>query len=284
MIAAIGQQTGASIRRICHTLELPRSSYHHAAKPTATALADKHIGQLIEEIFLRNQSRYGYRRIYQELLDHDVSCSHSRVRRIMKEKELHAIQPKNFTPKTSDGKASKPSPNLLAEEGVPVQINRAWAGDITFIPTASGWRYLAVVIDLCTRRIVGWSLADHMRADLVVAALDYALQSRNIEDGLIFHSDRGSQYGSRAFRKLLKNNQLNQSMSARANPYDNAWTESFIGTLKREMLRGGTFIDESDARTEIFEYIEGYYNNNRKHSSIGYYTPNQFEEKIQKSK
>ncbi len=284
MIDIIGQQTGASIRRICHTLDLPRSSYHHAAKPTATALADKHIAQLIEEIFLRNQSRYGYRRIYQELRDHNVSCSHARVRRIMKDKGLHAIQPKNFTPKTSDGKASKPSPNLLAEEGVPEQVNRAWAGDITFIPTASGWRYLAVVIDLCTRRIVGWSFADHMRAELVIDALDYALQSRNFEEGLIFHSDRGSQYGSRTFRKLLKNNQMNQSMSARANPYDNAWTESFIGTLKREMLRGGTFIDESDARTEIFEYIECYYNNNRKHSSIGYLTPIQFEANILISK
>jgi transposase InsO family protein len=284
MIAEIGQQTGASIRRICYTLDLPRSSYHHAAKITATALADKQIGQLIEEIFLRNQSRYGYRRIYQELRDHDVLCSHSRVRRIMKEKGLHAIQPKNFTPKTSDGKASKPSPNLLAEEEIPKQVNRAWAGDITFIPTASGWRYLAVVIDLCSRQIVGWCLADHMRAELVIDALDYALQSRSIKGGLIFHSDRGSQYGSRTFRKLLKDNQMKQSMSARANPYDNAWTESFIGTLKREMLRGGTFINESDARTEIFEYIEAYYNNKRKHSSIGYLTPNQFEEKFLASK
>lgn len=280
MITTIQHRTGASIRGICQTLGLPRSSYYHAAQPTSTDLADDHIGQLIDEIFLRHRSRYGYRRIYSELRDHDILCAHSRVRRIMKQRGLRAIQPKNFTPKTSDGKATKPAPNLLAEEPIPKQLNRAWAGDITFIPTASGWLYLAVLIDLCSRRIVGWSLADHMRKGLVIDALSNALESRSIPEGLIFHSDRGSQYGSRAFRQMLARNGLRQSMSARANPYDNAWTESFIGTLKREMLGGGTFIDEGDARTELFDYIESYYNNQRKHSALGYLTPNQFEAKI----
>jgi putative transposase len=277
MIDDIQQQTNAGIRRICRTLGLPRSSYYHAKQPTDTDLADEHIGQLIEEIFVRHRSRYGYRRIYRELKDHDVTCAPARVRRIMKQRGLRAIQPKNFTPKTSDGKATKPAPNLLADEPLPERPNEAWAGDITFIPTASGWIYLAVIIDLCSRRIVGWSLADHMRKELVIDALNNALQSRTIPENLIFHSDRGSQYGSMAHRAILRHNGMRQSMSARANPYDNAWTESFIGTLKREMLRGGSFINEADARTEIFEYIEAYYNNQRKHSSIDYLTPNQFE-------
>ena len=280
MIDEIERQTGAGIRKICRTLNLPRSSYYHAAQSTDSELADEHIGQLIEEIFVRHRSRYGYRRIYQELRDHKIICAPSRVRRIMKERGLWAIQPKNFTPKTSDGKATKPAPNLLAKEPLPEEVNRVWAGDITFIPTASGWIYLAVVIDLCSRKVVGWSLADHMRKELVIDALNNALQSRSITDGLIFHSDRGSQYGSIAFRDRLKKKAMRQSMSARANPYDNAWTESFIGTLKREMLRGGTFIDEGDARMEIFEYVEAYYNNQRKHSAIDYLTPNQFEAKI----
>ena len=280
MIDDIQQQTGGGIRGICRTLNLPRSSYYHAAQPTDSELADEHIGQLIEEIFVRHRSRYGYRRIYRELQDHDITCAPSRVRRIMKERELRAIQPKNFTPKTSDGKANRPAPNLLANQRLPEQVNQAWAGDITFIPTASGWIYLAVVIDLCSRRIVGWSLADHMRKELVIDALNNALQSRTITENLIFHSDRGSQYGSIAFRNRLQKSGMRQSMSARANPYDNAWTESFIGTLKREMLRGGIFIDEADARTEIFDYIEAYYNNQRKHSAIDYLTPNQFEAKI----
>jgi putative transposase len=280
MIDEIQQRTGAGIRSICRTLDQPRSSYYHAAQPTDSELADEHVGQLIEDIFVRHRSRYGYRRLYHELQDHGITCAPSRVRRIMKERGLRAIQPKNFTPKTSDGKATKPAPNLLADKPLPEQVNQAWAGDLTFIPTASGWIYLAVVIDLCSRRIVGWSLADHMRRELVIDALNNALQSRTIPDNLIFHSDRGSQYGSIAFRNRLQRNGMAQSMSARANPYDNAWTESFIGTLKREMLRGGTFIDEGDARTEIFDYIEAYYNNLRKHSALDYVTPNQFETKI----
>ena len=277
MIDDIQRRTGAGIRRICSTLGLPRSSYYHAAQPTATEVADEHIGPLIEEIFVRNRGCYGCRRIYSELFDHHVTCAPSRVRRIMKNRGLRAIGPKNFTPKTSDGKATKPAPNLLVDQPLPEGSNFAWAGDITFIPTSSGWIYLAVVIDLGSRKIVGWSLADHMRKELVIDAIDNALQSRRISKGLIFHSDRGSQYGSVAFRALLARNGMRQSMSARANPYHNAWTESFIGTLKREMLRGGTFIDLPDARAEIFDYIDAYYNNGRKHSALGYLSPNQFE-------
>lgn len=148
------------------------------------------------------------------------------------------------------------------------QTNEAWAGDITFIPTTSRWLYLAVVIDLGSRRIIGWSLDTHMRAELVVQALKQALESRPQAKSLhtLFHSDRGSQYGSSAFRAVLTNAGMRQSMSARANPYDNAWSESFIGTLKREMLQGGCFEDKTDASLELFEYIDGYYNNQRKHS------------------
>ena len=195
----------------------------------------------------------------------------------MKERGLYAIQPKNFVPKTSDGRADKPSPNLLADQPLPDAPNRVWAGDITFIPTSQGWRYLALVIDLYSRRIVGWSLANHMRADLVCNALKQALGSRRDFEGVIIHSDRGSQYGSSKFRALLGEASARQSMSARANPYDNAWTESFIGTLKNEMLQNGTFIDESDARVELFAYIDGYYNSRRKHSSLGYLSPTVFE-------
>ena len=162
---------------------------------------------------------------------------------------------------------------------LPSAPDRAWAGDITFIPTSAGWLYLAVVIDLCSRRVVGWSLADHMRSDLVLDALLQALETRPA-NRTIFHSDRGSQYASTPFRNALAQAGLRQSMSARANPYDNAWTESFIGTLKVEMLQDGCFQDAGDAHTEIFDYIEGYYNSHRKHSSLGYKTPNQFEAHI----
>jgi transposase InsO family protein len=280
MIHQIHQSTGHGIRPICATLEVPRSSYYHAAEATARQLVDREIGDRIEAIFRQHQRRYGYRRIWEELSDHAVVCAPDRVRRIMMQRGLRAIQPRNYVPRTSDGRADKPSPNLLLDQPLPSKPDRVWAGDITFIPTASGWLYLAVIIDLCTRRIVGWSLADHLRSELVGDALKQALESRRPPSGLIFHSDRGSQYGSREYRHLLQQASMDQSMSARANPYHNAWTESFMGTLKKEMLRGGCFLNKKDARTEIFAYIESYYNTQRKHSALGYMSPTGYESQI----
>ncbi len=276
MIQRVAQETGGSIRQVCRMLEQPRSSFYHAATPTATQVADASLGDVIETVFGDHRRRYGYRRLGEELSDRGVTCAPARIRRLMAQRGLRALQPKNFLPKTSDGRADKPSPNLLTGQPLPAIPDRAWAGDITFIPTSKGWLYLAVVIDLCSRRVVGWSLADHMRSDLVLDALHQALQTRPTAD-TIFHSDRGSQYGSAPFRKALAKAGLRQSMSACANPYDNAWTESFIGTLKHEMLQGGCFENASDAHTEIFEFIEGYYNTHRKHSALGYKTPAQFE-------
>lgn len=280
MIHHIHQSTGHGIRPICATLEVPRSSYYHAAEPTARQRTDQEIGDKIEAIFKQHRRRYGYRRIWEQLSDHAVVCAPDRVRRIMMERGLRAIQPRHYVPRTSDGRADKPSPNLLLDQPLPDQPDRVWAGDITFIPTASGWLYLAVIIDLGTRRIVGWSLADHLRSQLVGDALKQALGSRRPPPGLIFHSDRGSQYGSREYRQLLDRASMNQSMSARANPYHNAWTESFMGTLKKEMLQGGSFLSQKDAQTELFAYIESYYNTHRKHSALGYKTPAGFESQI----
>ena len=277
MIEDIRTATGHGIRPICATLGVPRSSYYHAAEPTAMQRSDQEIGQVVERVFKLHRRRYGHRRIWKELGDLEIICAPERVRRLMAERGLKAIQPKTYVPKTSDGRADKPSANLLLDQPLPDEPDRVWAGDITFIPTSSGWLYLAVVIDLCSRRIVGWALADHMRSELVTDALKQALGSRRTKPDLIFHSDRGSQYGSGAYRNLLSRAGMRQSMSARANPYHNAWTESFMGTLKNEMLQDGCFINASDARTEIFAYIESYYNTQRKHSALGYQTPAQFE-------
>ncbi len=280
MIDAISQETGHSVRQICDTLELPRSSYYHAAEPTETQLADQQLGDQIEAIFAEHRGRYGYRRIYQALSDLGTRCGHARVRRLMKERGLQAIQPKNFIPRTSDGRADKPSENLVVDRPLPDRSNQVLAGDITYIPTVDGWLYLAIVIDLCSRRVVGWALADHMRSELVIEALEQALGSTEKVAGRIFHSDRGSQYGSKAYRKLLRDHGILQSMSARANPYHNAWTESMIGTLKAEMVRDGIFESEEDARTELFAYLDSYYNTKRKHASLNYQTPMEFEETL----
>lgn len=279
MIDTIHQQTGAKIRLICRVLSLPRSSYYQASKAPRTAVEDQQIGEHIEAIFHKHRRRYGYRRIREDLKDFGIFCGPSRVRRLMKQRGLRAIQPKNYLPRTSDGRADRPAPNLLLNRETPIRINEVWAGDITFIPTSVGWRYLAVVIDLYSRRVVGWSLSNHLRADLVNEALRQALRSRPRGQKLIFHSDRGSQYGSKSFRTILRDAKITQSMSRRANPYDNAWTESFMGTLKTEMIREKRLRDEQDARTAIFSYIDGYYNTVRKHSALGYLSPSKFESK-----
>lgn len=279
MIQLIAVQTGASIRKVCVVLGQARSSFYHAAKPTPTQVADVDLSELVVALFKHHRRRYGYRRLCQELSDRGLVCAPTKMRRLMAERGLRAIQPKSFLPKTSDGRADKPSPNLILNQPLPEAPNRAWAGDITFIPTSNGWLYLAIVIDLCSRRVVGWSLADHMRSDLVLDALRQALQTRSAK-GAIFHSDRGSQYGSTLFRSALAQAGLRQSMSARSNPYHNAWSESFIGTLKLEMLQGGCFQNAADARTEIFDFIEAYYNTQRKHSALGYKSPSQFEAHI----
>lgn len=153
MIAQIADQTGGSVRAVCAALELPRSSFYHAAVPTPTQSADAEVGPRIAAVFQRHRRRYGYRRIRTEPADLGLVCAPTRIRRIMAERGLRALQPKNYVPKTSDGRADKPSPNLLAGQPLPKTPNRVWAGDITFIPTAAGWLYLAVIIDLCSRRI-----------------------------------------------------------------------------------------------------------------------------------
>jgi transposase InsO family protein len=280
MIHLIAQSTGHSMRRICESLQVPRSSYYHAAAPTESQRSDAQMSQAIGTIFHHHRRRYGYRRIWKQLSAEGIFCAPDRVRRLMQEPGLIAIQPKTYVPQTSDGRADLPSPNLLLDQPLPSRPNEVWAGDITFIPCGEKWLYLAIVIDLCSRRIVGWALADHLRSDLVVEAMKQAITSRRHTIDLVFHSDRGSQYGSRAFRDILRLAGMRQSMSARANPYHNAWTESFMGTLKAEMLQNGRFINATDARSEIFAFIDGYYNTQRLHSSLKYRPPSRFEDEI----
>jgi putative transposase len=280
MITTIDQATGHGVRRVCEVLQVPRSSYYHAAEPTQSHQKDAELAKLISTIFHHHRRRYGYRRILKELEAQGHVCAACRVRRLMREQGLVALQPKSFTPKTSDGRADAPSPNLILDQPLPAEPNKVWAGDITYIPMGDTWIYLAVVIDLCSRRIVGWALADHMRSSLVEDAMKQALGSRRGTNDLIFHSDRGSQYGSKEFRRLLNSAGIRQSMSARANPYHNAWIESFMGTLKAELIQNGSFASFSDAQTELFAFIDSYYNTQRLHSSLNYRTPSRFEDEL----
>ena len=204
MAGSTRQATGSGIRQICASLQVPRSSFYPAATPTATQSEDRRIGDLIAAICQRQRRRYGDRRIGAELADAGEVCAPDRLRRLMRQRGLRASQPKTYVPKTSDGRADQPAPNRLLDQPLPAKPDHVWAGDITFIPTSAGWLYLAVVIDRCSRKIVGRSLADPLRAELVVDALKQALGSRRPRPGLIFHSDRGSQYGSGTYRALRR--------------------------------------------------------------------------------
>ncbi len=239
--------------------------------------------QLVKNCYFENRRRYGSRRIQKALGKSGINIGRRKVRALMAEENLKAIQNKAFKPKTTDSKGTTAAPNLLAEikleECAPAKII---IGDITYIRLRGGmFAYLAVWQDKVTRRIIGWSLGLEMTQELVISALEKAVRKGLIKAGAIVHSDRGSQYASGGFRYLLQQNSFRQSMSGKGNCYDNAQAESFFSRFKAELMENGVFEDFDQARSEIFSYIEGYYNRTRLHSSLGYKSPMEFEMELQ---
>lgn len=243
------------------------------------SLKRKRLAELIKDCYFENRRRYGSRRIKAAMHKAGVKVGRFRIRQLMREQGLKAIQPKSFTPRTTDSRNVKAAPNLLAEVKIsacaPAEII---VGDITYLRLRNGkFCYLAVWQDKVTRRIVGWSISPEMTAEIVISALKKALLKGLIKHGALIHSDRGSQYASNGFRGLLQTNGLRQSMSAAGNCYDNAQAESFFSRFKAELVEGGVFEDIEQARSEVFSYIEGYYNRVRLHSSLGYLSPMEYE-------
>lgn len=235
--------------------------------------------RLVEAVFQAHKRRYGSRRITAELQEQGHQLGRQQVRTLMKLAGLQSIQPKSFVPRTTDSTPGKGYwPNLLLERRVPMAPNLVWVSDITYLPLANGeWAYLGAWMDLFSRRIVGWRVDDRMEDTLVLLPLRTALQARQPDGGLIVHSDRGGQYISNPMRELVNLWRIRPSMSRADDPYDNAFAESFWSRLKAELLEGGCFLSLEDARTEVFEFIECYYNRVRKHSSLGYKSPEQVE-------
>jgi putative transposase len=239
--------------------------------------------RLVRESFLYHRRRYGTRRLSMELKSKGVEVGRCKVRRLMREQGLRAISPKRFVPQTTDSRHDKlVSPNLLKEEGRSIfSWGRVIVGDITYLPLRNGkWCYLAMFQDKVTRRIVGWKISARMTADLVTEALRSGLRRGLIKRGAIVHTDRGSQYVSGEYRRLLAQTGLRQSMSGRGNCYDNAQAESFFSRFKTEMVEGGVFETAVEARSESFSYIEGYYNRIRLHSSLDYKSPMEYEREL----
>ena len=264
-------------------LEVSRSAYYgwkQHKEGIAAGEKKNEAEQSIIHVFREHRRRYGVRRVAAELKANGLKAGVYKVRKVLKEPGLKAIQPRSFVPKTTDSRHPYPiSPNLLLEHSLPCRPDEVWVGDITYIPLSGGsYGYLAVWMDLYSRKIIGWHLDDNMKEALVIAAFKKALMNRTVTKELIIHSDRGGQYAGNKFRKLLHSKpQVLQSMSRADNAYDNAFMESCFSRFKTEFLQNGAFENLQDAGTEIFEYIEMYYNTKRRHSSLNYECPNNFE-------
>jgi putative transposase len=258
-------------------LKVKRSAYYAYAAGKSYLKSELEMVARVKEIYMLHRRRYGSRRITAELKAEGMKAGRYKIRRIMREQGLKAIQPRSFVPRTTVSDNRRASPNLLAKLS-PSKPGTVLVGDITYIPLMNGkWCYLASWQDKVTRRIVGWKVSDIMTDDLVIGALEKALIKGLVKKRAIIHSDRGSQYSSNDFRNMLAEHRLRQSMSGRGNCYDNAQAESFWARLKTELLEGGAFRSLSEAFTEILSYIDGYYNRIRRHSSLGYMSPVEFE-------
>ncbi len=269
----------------CEIAECSRSGFYdwRTRSLSERASANARLVEDIKRVHAKSRGLYGSPRVTEALKTEGQPVNEKRVARIMSENEIKSKTHKKFKVCTTNSNHNLPiAPRICKTEEVPVAVmtvDQVWVGDITYIATKEGWLYLAIFMDLFTRKIVGFSLADHMRADMVIDALQMGINRQNVEPGtLIVHSDRGVQYAAKEFRDKLREEDFIASMSRRGNCWDNAFAESFFRTLKVELVYLTKYETRSDAAAEIFEYIEVFYNRERLHSSIGYIIPIQFEQ------
>lgn len=273
-----------SLAQLCAALDVTRSGYHTwtKAEPSPRAQTDAQLRERIATIHEKHRGRYGAPRIHQALRNEGACHGRKRIARLMREEQLQGRCPKRFVPRTTDSAHEHPiAPNRLAQRAAPTGPNQVWVSDLTYVATAEGWLYVAVILDLWSRRVVGWATGPSLQATLVLAALRMALRQRCPPCGLLHHSDRGVQYACGEHRLLLAAAGFQPSMSRAGNPYDNAAMESFMATYKRECvgLTGG-YLSREEATQEFFEYVETYYNRVRLHSALGYKTPVDFENQL----
>jgi transposase InsO family protein len=273
-------QSEFRIERMSSALNLSRSGYYRFIKapPSRRTQANEQLTGKIHRIFKDNRCTYGSPRIRSELQAQGETCSRKRVARLMKQAGLAAKMKARFKCTTQQNPKAQAAPNLLQQNFSAKALNQVWVADITYIPTWEGWLYVATVLDLFSRRIVGLAMRERMTAALVVSAVNQAVTHRKPEPGLIHHSDRGSQYTSEDFQKLLKAKGLTASMSGTGCCFDNAAAESFFHTLKTEHVYFEDYQTREEAKLSIFEYVEAFYNRTRRHSTLGYVSPAMFEQ------
>lgn len=275
------QAADHNVAKACELLSVSRSAYYVWAEhvPSQRLLDDAELAERIEEIHEESRSTYGAPRIHKVLKREGIHVGKKRVARIMAQKGLIGRCRKRWRKTTIPDEEAQKASELLKRGFGPgtMEQDRIYVGDITYIRTWEGWLYLATVIDLSSRRIVGWAMADHMRTELVCDALEMAIETRRPLPGLIFHSDRGSQYTSKDFAELCRINTITQSMSRKGECWDNAVAEAFFGTLKNELIDVYSWPTRARAKNAIFSYIEGFYNTKRLHSSLDYMSPADYE-------
>jgi putative transposase len=279
------QHTEFSVSRMGRLLEVSRSGYYEwlSRPPRAQAEADQLLQEKVQHYFAQGRGTYGTRRIKYLLAQDGLVVSRRRIGRVLAQAGLRCKTRRKFKAPSAAGQAQTVAPNQLQREFTVEAPDKVYVGDITYLPTGEGWLYLAVVLDLCSRAVVGWSMADHMRAELVTQALAMAICQRQPAAGLIMHTDRGSQYGADSYRQLLTQHGMQPSMSRKGNCWDNAVAESFFHTLKTELIYLEDFDTREHAETAVFEYIEGFYNRQRCHSANGYLAPLAYEQVLQTS-
>jgi putative transposase len=272
------------ISRLARVLGVSRAGYHAWRKrlPSQRAQADERLKERILAIHESSDGTYGAPRIHEELLQADgLHLSRKRVARLMDELGLEGVSRRGRRRVLKLAAEQEAAPDLVKRRFQAEAPNQLWLADITYIPTWEGWLFLAVVIDMCSRYVCGWSMRDDLKADVVVDALGMAATRRKPAPGLIHHSDRGGQYRSLLFGKALRDSGILASMGSRGDAYDNAAAESFMATIKTELVKRRTFKTRDQARFEVFRYIEGFYNPHRRHSSLDYLSPAEFERKLE---
>lgn len=266
------------VKKMCQVFKVSRGGYYAwlGRGKSMRQIENEALMSTIEGIFHKSRELYGSPRVYAELREQGYPCSENRIARLMKGK-LVAKTVKIFKRTTNSEHSYQHAPDLINQNFVSAAPNKIWTSDITYIRTMEGWLYLAVVLDIYSRRIVGCSMGERLTKDIVVNAVSNAIIRRNPVGNVVFHSDQGVQYACDVFRSFLKRNKMIQSMSRKGICYDNAITESFFHTLKTEHVYFCQYKTREEARRSIFEYIEVFYNRERRHSSIGYLSPEQFE-------
>lgn len=263
---------------LCEALGVSRSGFHDwlVRSPSQRSISDEAVGAKVRASFLGSYRTYGSRRVWHDLLAEGITCGLHRVERLMQLQGLKARPRRRGLPKDT-GERSITAPNVLDRKFAADRPNQKWVADFTYIWTAEGWLYFAAVIDLFSRRVIGWSMSTNMTAQLVTDALIMAIWRRGKPDALLHHSDQGSQYTSEQFQRLMTDNGVTCSMSRSGNVWDNAAMESFFSSLKTEWIGKKFYRTRDQARAHIFDYVEGFYNPTRRHSTLGYLSPIDFE-------